>query len=438
MPNYIYALHCPIAETVRYIGKTNNPEARLISHIAAAKKGAKDHYTARWLRKLLRHDMRPTMEILETLDESENWEEYERFYIANGDYFGWKLTNTNPGGEGGGFVREEDKANWREKVKAGFTPEVRAHISATLKDVLNRPSTKAKHRANKIAQWKDPVYREEMLAKLAEANSRPEVMAKRRESSKAHWSKPESRESASEKLSAYYATPEGKANKSEVSNRPEKIEASRRAQKELWSSPEYRAAQLALKTTPEVLEKQRVGAVNQWADPEIRAHMTERITEARRARAEKDRRTPEQEAAWREERLVKRRQERAAKSKAFAESPEGIAHAAEVKRKRDERFANMTAASTARREAERQARIAEKNTPEAIAAREAKKLATRHAMYDRRNAANRAKKEAAGIKVRRSPYPPEIREEMNKARKKAQRAAKREAEKAAKLAESNS
>jgi hypothetical protein len=55
-------------------------------------------------------------------------------------------------------------------------------------------------------------------------------------------------------------------------------------------------------------------------------------------------------------------------------------------------------------------------------------------MYDRRNAANRAKKEAAGIKVRRSPYPPEIREEMNKERKRLQRAARRQAEKQAKLA----
>lgn len=427
MPNYIYALHCPIANTVRYIGKTNNPEARLISHIAAAKKGAKNHYTAKWLRKLLKDDLRPSMEIIETLDESENWEEYERFYIANGEYFGWRLTNTNPGGEGGGFVREQDKAEWRAKIKAGYTQEVRKRISEGVSEAFKRPEVKAKQRANTIARWENPAYREEMLRKMMEANSRPEVLAKRQETSRAHWSKPESREEASRKLSAYYATPEGKAHKAEVSNRPEKKEASRKAQHTLWANPEYRATQLALKTTPGVLAKQRAAAKAQHADPVMKEKMRQgQIAAWEKRKAENPGRTPEQEAAWREERLVKRRMDRASKSKAFEESPEGIAHAIEVKAKQRAMFAAMSAASAAKREQARLDRIAAKNSPEALAAREAKKLATRHTMYDRRNALSRERKEAMGIKVRHAPYPPEIREEMNKARKKAQRAAKLE------------
>ena len=434
MPNYIYALHCPIAQTVRYIGKTNNPESRFNAHIGAAKKGDKEHHTARWLRKLAREGFLPRMEILETLDDADDWQEYERFYISNGEYFGWSLTNTNPGGEGGGFVRAEDKEEWIAKVKAGFTPEVRARISATLKVVLNRPETKAKHRANRIAQWQNPNYREEMVQKLTEANKTPEVRAKRVASSREVWSNPEMRRAASERLAAYYATPEGKENKMRTSVEPTKLEASRAAQIRNWQNPEYRSSLIAAKTSPEVIQKQKIGARNQWADPVVREKMVERITAAQRARHALSKRTPEQETARKEERLAKRRAERQQKALAFAASPEGITKAAARKESQHAMFAAMSAASAVKKEQARVDRIAAKNSPGAIAAREAKKLATLHAMYDRRNAASRAKKEAAGVKVRRSPYPEDQREEMNKQRKKLQRAAKLQAEKAAKLA----
>lgn len=335
MTNYIYALHCPIAKTVRYIGKTNDPEYRLASHLTSAKSGKYSHYTARWLRKILAAGHRPKMEILETLEDSEPWEDYERFYIQFGDEFGWKLTNTNPGGEGGGFVREEDKARWAESIRASYTPEVRARMSARLKEVLANPRTKELHRTNMQKRWKDPEYRDSMAQHSRRVNADPEVKAKRRIISKERMANPSARQNVADKLSAFYATEEGRANKIEVSRLPEKIASHVAGQVKNWEDPAYRHRIMAAKTTPEVIQKQKDKAKYQWADPVIRAKMVEANKIAQRARAERNRRTPEEEAVWCEERLAKRRQQRA------DESPE-VREGRLAKRREQRRLAKST------------------------------------------------------------------------------------------------
>lgn len=438
MTDYIYALHCPIANTVRYIGKTVNPESRFEDHLSAARSGKTDHHTARWLRKLMAAGLKPRLEIIEELKEGECWKEFERFYIENGAEFGWRLTNTNPGGEGGGFINAEDHAQWKLKVKAGFTPEVRDHISRAVRAAINNPATKAAQRANMQHRWKNPDYRESVLEKQRLTNSLPETKAKRSAATAKAYEDPELRKKVSASIAAYYSTPEGKENKIRTSSAPEKVAASRRSQIELWKTPAYRASQMAAKTSPDALEKQKTKAAEQWANPEVRAKMVERITLAQRARSERNKRTPEQEEARKEERSAKRREEKRLKAQAFAASPEGIAHTEANKLKLQGRFAAMSAASAAKRAQARLDRIAAKNSPEAIEARDAKKRDTAERAKTERASKERAKKEAAGIKVRRSPYPPEVREEMNKARKKAQRSAKLQAAKQAKLAESNS
>lgn len=275
MPNYIYALHCPIAKTVRYIGKTNNPESRLMNHISAAKRERKDHYTARWIRKLVREGFKPTMEILETLPDSEPWEEYERFYIEHGEYFGWRLTNTNPGGEGGGYIRPEEKEEWKLKVRAGFTAEVREHISKEVRAAINNPSTKAVQRENMRKRWEDPVYREEMTEIAKKIAADPAVRKRLKETTEAFYSDPSNRKNISDKLSTFYSTPEGRANKIRTSRNPEKVAANAKSQAKNWGNPEYREMIMAAKTSPEVIKKQSDRSKELWADPAFRAKRAE-------------------------------------------------------------------------------------------------------------------------------------------------------------------
>lgn len=275
MPNYIYALHCPIAKTVRYIGKTNNPESRLMNHISAAKRERKDHYTARWIRKLVREGFKPTMEILETLPDSEPWEEYERFYIEHGEYFGWRLTNTNPGGEGGGYIRPEEKEEWKLKVRAGFTAEVREHISKEVRAAINNPYTKAVQRENMRKRWEDPVYREEMTEIAKKIAADPAVRKRLKETTEAFYSDPSNRKNISDKLSTFYSTPEGRANKIRTSRNPEKVAANAKSQAKNWENPEYREMIMAAKTSPEVIKKQSDRSKELWADPAFRAKRAE-------------------------------------------------------------------------------------------------------------------------------------------------------------------
>lgn len=360
MPTYIYALNCPIAKTVRYIGKSVNPQERFEQHLYFAKTGRSNHHAARWIRKVLNAGLQPTLDVFYEVKPGEDWREAERFWIAEAESFGWKLTNTTAGGDGVEITCPEALAAWKKAVKE---------------------------------RWQDPVLRKQN----------------------------------SNKLSAYYATPEGRTNKIATSSRPDKLEASRRSQIALWKTEEYRKRQTALIASPELVEKARSLSKALWADPVFREKRAKLTVERKANRPARTAAEFEASAAKRKATQDRAHAKRKAAARAFAESPEGIARAAASKERQRLRFAAMTAASTAKREKARLDKIAAKSTPEAIAAREAKKLATRNAKNDRRNAKSRAEKEAAGVKVRRSPYPPEIREEMNKARKKAQRAAKRQA-----------
>ena len=367
MPTYIYALHCPIAKTVRYIGKSVDPTERFEQHLYFAKTRRANHHTARWIRKVLSAGLTPTLEVFYEVKEDEDWREAERFWIAEAESFGWRLTNTTAGGDGVEMTCPVAIANWKEAVKA---------------------------------RWQDPVLRKRN----------------------------------SEKLAAYYATPEGKANKIRTSSRPEKLEASRQSQIALWKTKEYREKQMALIASPQVVEKASELSKKLWASPEFRATREAALI---KRRAERPAKTPEQlaaSAAKRKASLDRGHAKRRERAVAFAASPEGQARAEGNREAQRAMFAAMSAASAARKEQARLDRIAVKNSPEAIAAREAKKLETQSRKKAERASKERAKKEAAGIKVRRSPYPADQREEMNKQRKKLQRAAKLQAEKAAALA----
>lgn len=243
MTTYIYALHCPIAKTVRYIGKSNNPQERFKQHLYFAETGRSDHYAARWIRKVLNAGLRPILEVLAQVKPGEDWREVERHWIAQGGSKGWSLTNTTAGGDGVEITCPIALAKWHKAVKEA---------------------------------WADPVLRQK----------------------------------TSDNLSHFYATPAGKALKIEVSRRPEKVAANAVSQAKNWKDPEYRERIMASKTAPEVIQKQSEKAANQWADPDIRAKMIEGLKRGQQARRERNRRTPEQEAVWREERLAKRREKR--------------------------------------------------------------------------------------------------------------------------------
>ncbi len=89
----IYKLLDPITNEIRYIGKTKNVlSKRYNEHIYRAKQEHDSHVYC-WIRKLLKDNLKPTIELVEECTE-ENWEEREQYWIS---YYP-NLTNISKGG----------------------------------------------------------------------------------------------------------------------------------------------------------------------------------------------------------------------------------------------------------------------------------------------------------------------------------------------------
>lgn len=90
----IYALVHPETYELRYIGKTRDPEARLMSHCRTKTRT----HVSRWAQGLKRYGLTPKMVIIETGLSEEQWPEREQHWIAHYRGLGADLTNITDGG----------------------------------------------------------------------------------------------------------------------------------------------------------------------------------------------------------------------------------------------------------------------------------------------------------------------------------------------------
>lgn len=269
MPNYIYALVCPVGN-IRYIGKTNDPVKRLRRHVSRAKYHETKSHAANWIRSLLRTGQKPILHILEELADDADWVSREIALIAEYREAGHDLTNATAGGEG---VCGLDEASIRKRVASASVtkalpankerysrtlrevyacPEMRAKVSKIHKEIWSDPALRekasrefkgsARQKAMKDgltpearkrqgqtfrALHDDPVFRAKMAATKVEINARPGVKASKTAKSRANWADPayiakhaESMRLHRESIAAFKATPEG-----------QELEAARKAAK---------------------------------------------------------------------------------------------------------------------------------------------------------------------------------------------------------------
>lgn len=254
MKNYIYVLHCPLAGTVRYVGKTTSPEKRLKSHVSAARTGAYTHHTSAWIRKLLSVGLQPLMEIVEEVESGKRWQDVERKWIAEGAAKGWKLTNSTSGGEGLDYICPQAAAAYK------------ANLSAAMSNLWNLPERREENRTRSLLAWADP-----------------DVTARRKASQKAARETPVTK-------AKYVAA--GR----EIGSRPEVKEKRSKSLKEAWADPDRKAAWVAATTTPEVKAKQSAAKIALWASDEGRAKMLATHTPERRAHQAKLIADPERKA----------------------------------------------------------------------------------------------------------------------------------------------
>jgi hypothetical protein len=117
----IYALLDPRDRVVRYVGKTHGTLAvRLRQHI----NNPKNVHVAAWIRSLLAASVTPIIEEIERIENSNDldWQDRERFWIAEYRSRGCDLTNLCSGGVGGNALAEETK----KKIGAGNKGKVRS------------------------------------------------------------------------------------------------------------------------------------------------------------------------------------------------------------------------------------------------------------------------------------------------------------------------
>ena len=131
---HIYGLCDPRNGELRYIGKSNNPENRLKSHISKTKIAAHPRRSAAWIASLLKHSILPEMFVIESIPKSE-WRDAEQFNIAYFKSIGARLTNLTIGGEGSATGKRN--SDWVNPSKGINRPEeLKQRLSAAnLKDL---------------------------------------------------------------------------------------------------------------------------------------------------------------------------------------------------------------------------------------------------------------------------------------------------------------
>lgn len=102
---HIYTLSCPDTGAIRYVGKSNDMQARLRDHLSSA--GRERTRRANWIRSLKKQGKTPVIESLDVVPESE-WQMWEQYWIqVVGGCWGFDLTNGDAGGLGTGRCTPE-------------------------------------------------------------------------------------------------------------------------------------------------------------------------------------------------------------------------------------------------------------------------------------------------------------------------------------------
>ena len=231
----IYTLSDPRTGEVRYVGKTNDPHKRYVGHINQKLRCHKTN----WVQELLGQSLKPVMEILEEFDGTkEDWQEIEKFWIETLRFYGCRLTNQTPGGDGcvnnpgpstpehkakiGNALRGKKKSPEHiAKMRAAMLGHKRsaesiAKQAASLKSNglsdaarkglaigharIRTPEENAKSAASRVGLKRTPEQRERMRAAAKLRSSNPEWKNRQSAAMKKFFSDPEKRAAVSASL----------------------------------------------------------------------------------------------------------------------------------------------------------------------------------------------------------------------------------------------
>jgi group I intron endonuclease len=115
---YIYVLVDPRTNLVKYVGKTINPKMRFRTYIKQAKSGKRNNLVINWVKSLLKENLLPKMEIIDSIEGE--WEWLEVYWISQFKTWGFNLKNMTDGGD----------------ANPMNNPDVRLKISNHMKNII--------------------------------------------------------------------------------------------------------------------------------------------------------------------------------------------------------------------------------------------------------------------------------------------------------------
>lgn len=142
-PVYIYGLRDPETHLIRYIGKAENPKARLSGHL----RDKANCHRVHWIQGLLARGLKPEVVIIEKIEGEWPWQESERHWIDYGRRNGWDLTNNTDGGDGVCGLPAETRSRMRKTwLGRKHTPESLLRIGAASRGRHHTPEHKERMR----------------------------------------------------------------------------------------------------------------------------------------------------------------------------------------------------------------------------------------------------------------------------------------------------
>lgn len=129
---FIYSLSNPTTGEIRYVGKANDVNKRLKSHIYDSKTRNTPLYN--WIRKLISNGLMPVINII---CECDNWQERERQIIKEYRGKGFRLLNVAEGGDEP-FCSIETRIKNGKKVSQIVNSDPNRKYVANLKRMLTK------------------------------------------------------------------------------------------------------------------------------------------------------------------------------------------------------------------------------------------------------------------------------------------------------------
>lgn len=162
---YIYALVDPFTKQVRYIGKSIRPKERLTNHC----NDRSITWRTNWIQSVLARGKHPELLILQTLDDTEDWQLAESEWIKKAREMNWPLTNCTDGGDG--LVNPPEEV--RQKI---ITTWIGRKHSYETKKLIGQTSRGRKHSEESKENMRKIMtgrkFTPEWLAKISKGNSK--------------------------------------------------------------------------------------------------------------------------------------------------------------------------------------------------------------------------------------------------------------------------